>query len=284
MQECMRLCNRKAFFLSLLLISLFLVCGQVSLGAGLENIRPEQLQKLSTLKIFFGHQSVGNNIMKGVGEVLVEYPQVRLHVLETRNKDDFRQPVFAHASVGKNNSPQSKIDDFVALMDGGLGNVVEIAFLKFCFVDVNQSTDIEALFKEYSARFSLLKKKYPDTVFVHLTVPLLRRSQAGFLTRIKKTLKKVTGKKSGGFFDDANNIARNRYNEKLINYYQDREPIFDIAALESTHADNTRAGFTADGQMNYVLAPEYTEDGGHLNSIGRKFVAEQLLIYLSGIR
>jgi lysophospholipase L1-like esterase len=30
-----------------------------------------------------------------------------------------------------------------------------------------------------------------------------------------------------------------------------------------------------------LLALEYTDDGGHLNSLGRKEVAEQLLIILS---
>jgi lysophospholipase L1-like esterase len=32
------------------------------------------------------------------------------------------------------------------------------------------------------------------------------------------------------------------------------------------------------------LCPEYTEDGGHLNAVGRKTVAEQLLVFLAGLK
>ena len=37
------------------------------------------------------------------------------------------------------------------------------------------------------------------------------------------------------------------------------------------------------GKTFYAMAPEYTYDGGHLNELGRKKVAEQLLILLANL-
>lgn len=249
---------------------------------GMQDVSSEKWQQLTEKKIFFGHQSVGNNIMMGVTEVVAENPSIQLNILETRDVADFSRPVFGHASVGKNNSPISKMDDFVQLMDSGLGGLVDMAFLKFCFVDVDRTTDLEALFAAYTERFSLLRKKYPDVVFVHFTVPLLRRNEDGFFSKLKKGLKKLSGKKTDGFFNDSNNIARNRYNRMLKAHYEGREPVFDIAGLEATGPGGIQVGFSADGQMNHTLAPEYTEDGGHLNKTGRIFIAEQLLNFLAG--
>ncbi len=67
----------------------------------------------------------------------------------------------------------------------------------------------------------------------------------------------------------------------LIKQYEGKEPIFDIAKIESTFPDGTRSSFTKDGKTYYSMVPEYTYDGGHLNETGRKKVAEQLLILLA---
>jgi hypothetical protein len=59
--------------------------------------------------------------------------------------------------------------------------------------------------------------------------------------------------------------------------------IIDIAKIESTYPDGTRCSFSIDGKTYYSMAPEYTSDGGHLYEIGRKKVAEQLLIFLANL-
>lgn len=41
--------------------------------------------------------------------------------------------------------------------------------------------------------------------------------------------------------------------------------------------------FTSNGKIFYALVPEYTHDGGHLNSIGRKLAARQLLLFLADL-
>jgi len=42
-----------------------------------------------------------------------------------------------------------------------------------------------------------------------------------------------------------------------------------------------RSFFRKGNQIYFTLIPEYTDDGGHLNTLGRKIVAEQLLIFLA---
>ena len=49
------------------------------------------------------------------------------------------------------------------------------------------------------------------------------------------------------------------------------------------YPDGTRCSFTKDGKTYYSMVPEYTTDGGHLNEIGRKKVAEQFLILLANL-
>ena len=219
-------------------------------------------EKLSQKKIFFGHQSVGFNIIDGLKDIMKEYPQIKLNI-------------FAHARVGKNKDPKSKIDAFAHVMEKGIGNKADIAFLKFCYVDVMAGTDVHKVFTEYMNTMSRLKKTYPKTNFIHVTVPLTTRQ-----TGIKARIKKLIGKPVGGYDD---NIKRNEFNELLIKEYDGKEPVFDLAKVESTFPDGTQATFSKDGMTYYSMVPDYTYDGGHLNEIGRKKVAEQLLILLANL-
>jgi len=236
------------------------------------------LQSVSGKKIYFGHQSVGNNLLEGVRDILKENPSAKLNILETDSHSDISVGTLAHSSVGKNNDPVSKIEDFQAKMDAGLGNNVDIAFFKFCFVDIDSHTDIDSFFEKYRATMAELKKRYPKTTFAHCTVPLLRKEEFS----LKNWVKQFMGKE-GGFFDNRHNRARNEFNELLINEYQGKDPIFDLAGVTSTHPDGNRETFTVGSKKYFALVPDYTEDGGHLNPTGRRIAAEQFLVFLSGI-
>ena len=69
----------------------------------------------------------------------------------------------------------------------------------------------------------------------------------------------------------------------MLKEYKEKEPIFDIATIESTYTDGTRSNFVKNGKIYYIMVPEYTYDHGHLNKVGRKRVAEQLLIFLANL-
>jgi len=232
--------------------------------------------KLSHKKIYFGHQSVGFNIVAGVQDVMKENPQIHLNTLETNSVADFSKPVFAHSRVGKNHDPDSKTGDFKRIMEEGIGDKVDIAFFKFCFVDITSNSNINSIFTNYRTAMSRLQREYPNTTFIHVTVPLIKTMPLN----IKIWLKELVGMNIG-FFDKSHNAARNKFNDILTNEFMGKQPIFDLASIESTHINGRREAFSKDGKKYYSLVPEYTHDAGHLNDIGRKIIAEQLLILLA---
>ena len=235
-------------------------------------------QKISGKKTYFGHQSVGNNLLDGVRDILKENPSAKLNIIETERHSDITAGNLAHSSVGKNNDPMSKIEDFLDKIDNGLGNNVDIAFFKFCFVDIDSRTDISGFFEKYRSTMAELKERYPETTFAHCTVPLLRKEEKS----LKNWVKGFLGKE-GGFFDNRHNRARNEFNELLMNEYQGKEPVFDLAGVTSTHPDGSRETFAIRSSKYFALVPDYTDDGGHLNLVGRKIAAEQFLVFLSEI-
>ncbi len=242
--------------------------------APIKNIPESAWNKLSQMKIYFGHQSVGNNIIKGLEDILTENPQIKLNIVETNNPADFSAPIFAHSGVGKNMEPQSKIDAFADFMEKGIGGRADIAFFKLCFADIIGTTDVNKVFNAYKNTMSHLKRQYPKTTFVHVTVPLLS-IQKTFKTRIKRMM----GKRDEWGYDG--NIKRNDFNELLRKEYEGKEPVFDLAKIESTLKDGSNLIIKEDGKSFQTLAPEYTHDGGHLNETGRKIVAQSLLVFLT---
>ena len=116
-------------------------------------------EKLSQKKIYFGHQSVGFNIIDGIKDLMKENPQIKLNIVETSKQADFKISIFAHSAIGNNEEPISKIDAFANFMKKGLGGKADVASLKFCFVDIRSTTNIESLFNNYKNKMSLMKKE-----------------------------------------------------------------------------------------------------------------------------
>ena len=263
--------NPKILTLTAFLITLFTanVCGggEMSQNKNLENV----LKNLSGRKIYFGHQSVGNNILGGVGDILKENPQVKLNIVKISEPAALNSPILLHSFIGENENPESKINDFAKNVEKGIGNNADVALFKFCYVDINRMTDVERLFLAYKDTMERLKAKYPKTKFVHVTAPLTIPESSA-----KAFLKGLIGKED-------NNIKRNFFNEMLRKEYGGKGILFDLAEIESTYPDGARAFFTSGGKKNYTLVPDYTDDGGHLNEKGRKVVASEFLRFLSGL-
>jgi hypothetical protein len=232
-------------------------------------------KKLAQKRVYFGHQSVGNNILSGIQDLMKEDSRIKLNIVETHDLEAFKTPLFAHSIIGKNMIPESKCNAFVDYMEKGLGGKVDIALFKFCFVDVTGATDVNNLFNEYKKTVSRIKEKYPGTTLVHVTVPLMTVQ-----TRIKARIKQIIGRPIGGYDDNA---ARGEYNDSLRREYEGKEPIFDLARVESTFPDGTRAVFRKEGKTYDTMVPDYTDDGGHLNEKGHKLAAEQFLLLLANL-
>ena len=265
---------------ALILFPFLIACGggkkmdPVNRSPVFSDVSETEWKRLSGRTIYFGHQSVGNNILSGIRDVMKETSLVNLSIREVQTPEKVAGPVLVHSKVGKNEDTTSKIRDFTDYLKGGIGESAEIAFLKFCYLDVDAKTDIEKLFSEYRNYMSALRQMYPKTKFVHVTVPL-KIVQENY----KSIIKKYTGFGSLWEYEDAK--ARNRYNHLLRKEFEGKEPIFDVARYESTYPDGRRSGFRLKGEWYETMAPEYTDDGGHLNGTGRKEVAKQLLIFLA---
>jgi len=241
----------------------------------LKDVPTSSWKALSEKKIYFGHQSVGYNIISGIEMLLMENHQIKLKIKETYDLSKCETGVLAHSRIGYNNYPESKLKAFEFYMNAGGENSVDISTFKYCYVDFNQKTKVKEVFNEYKITMSALKNIYPKTVFVITTVPLTT-----IQTGIKAWIKKIIGKPLRGV---AENIKRNEFNELLRNEYKEKDPIFDLAEVESKYPDGKRSTFEVDGKTYYSMAADYTFDGGHLNEIGRKKIADAFLLQLANL-
>lgn len=248
----------------------------------IQEVPQERWDNLAQKKIFFGHQSVGYNIITGIEQVLKEYPNIKLKIVKTTNADDINEPVFAHDWIGSNMDPESKTRAFAEVMQGGVGGKADIAFMKMCYVDVTANTNVQEVFQDYKQKMANMANQFPDKEFIHLTVPLTAKPKG--MKAVKQTgknvIKKVIGKP---VFDYKDNINRNKFNEMLKAEYAGKAPFFDLALLEAAGPDGEPSVFIKDGEQIMTLANEYTDDGGHLNAEGSRRIAEQLLIFLANL-
>ncbi len=239
----------------------------------IEDVPIEKWEQLANKRIYFGHQSVGFNIIDGIEKVLSLHPSIKLSIVETRKDDLINKGIFAHFRVGENRNPFTKINDFVNVIDNELDKAPDIAFLKFCYVDVPDNVAVYKLFELYKAKTEALKKNHPNLNIVHFTMPLKTQHFSW-----KSKLKNFIGKES---WELAENIKRNNYNKLLLEEYKGRQPIFDIASYEATLQNGSQAVFKYKGEQFLYMQDSYSSDGGHLNSLGAQVIAEQLLIFLA---
>lgn len=242
----------------------------------IDDVPGEYWKALAGKRIFFGHQSVGYNIIDGIADVANEHDYIKLNVVQTRGPAEFDRPLLAHAQVGRNHDPASKIESFKHIMDAGVGNKADIALFKFCYVDVTRESDPKKIFDSYRAAMEDLKRRYPRTRLVHVTVPLCSAPK-GIRRNLKQSVKSLIGKP--GVLED--NVMRERYNKLLRDAYSGKEPVFDLALIESINPNGLKCYAPKKAERVPVMALEYTDDGGHLNGVGRKKAAEQLLIVLA---
>ncbi|HEX4682837.1 MAG TPA: hypothetical protein VH277_09025, partial [Gemmatimonadaceae bacterium] len=79
------------------------------------------------------------------------------------------------------------------------------------------------------------------------------------------------------------NRRRNRFNRRLVDEYSGRHAVFDLARLESTRPDGTRAFDYDGGEVVYSLAPEYADNDTRLTGAAQRMLGEQLLVFLAGL-
>ena len=223
-------------------------------------------------RVFFGHQSVGMNLLDGVRR-LAEQERAGFRVVETTDPLALVPGTLAHSFMAENGDPELKLVSFERALDSGIGDVADVALLKFCFVDFSPSTDVRSLFAKYEAMLARQRARHPHLAFVHVTVPLTT-VQGGLRGLVKRAL----GRVPAGL---AENAKREEYSNLVRRAYQGKEPIFDLARLESTAPDGSVASESDGVRRVPSLADVYTEDGGHLNREAQLRLAHELLSVLA---
>lgn len=227
------------------------------------SIEKLNIDKLADKYIYFGHQSVGKNILDGIAE-----SGINIQISEITEIGD-KNTGFIHSYIGENTNPLSKLEDFSETIKS-INGEIDISIIKFCYIDFNENTDIQSLLSNYMKVFDQLHDDYPGILFVHMTIPLVEQ-QNGIKAFVKRILKRP-------IYGSTENLVRQDFNALLRENYAN---IFDLAAIESTRPDGTRLEHMLKGRKYYSLYPGYTDDGGHLNETGRRIVAYELLKYLS---
>jgi hypothetical protein len=234
-----------------------------------KQVTAEQWNTLSKRTFYFGHQSVGANIVDGVREIAAQRPEIQLRIVS-----DAPTPaagVLNEFPIGRNEDPESKNAAMIAATQSALGPLPVVMF-KYCFVDVDEAADVRSLFQHYRQTVAAVRSRHPEAVVVHVTLPLA--TEPSKLRYYMNTVRGIPTTRDA-------NARRNEYNEMLRAAFAGKEPVFDLAAVESTHADGTLEYGMRDGARVPALAPEWSADGAHLNAAGRKHVAEQFLATLA---
>jgi len=230
-----------------------------------------QLATIATSRIYFGHQSVGANVLDGVRALSSAQSTSPLAIIRTRDIDSVAGPALVEFTIGENGDPSSKARDFASVLDQKRASTPGVALFKYCYLDITPDTDVGRLFAAHRDSVRALQARHPELTFVHVTAPLTTVEPAP-----KLLIKRLLGKPSSR---DVNR-KRNEFNALLRREFQG-EPIFDLGRVESSRTDGSRALFVAGGDTVYTLASELTDDGGHLNAAGRRAAAMELLAVLS---
>lgn len=234
-----------------------------------------ELLAVGRARVFFAHQSVGENILTAIPRVyrMRQLPPPKVSELADSGPEDR----LVHTRIGHNGDPLGKIAEFDRLIRQGLGDSADAALLKLCYADVRDTTDVRGSFTAYHETMASLQVAYPEVSVLVATVPLTTRRSA------KGTVKQWLGR--GDRHGPEHNVAREQFNSLLRAAYAGTGRLVDIAAIESTGPRGRRVTNRHRGRTCPALAREYASDHGHLNEAGGVAVAGGMLgVLASAVR
>jgi hypothetical protein len=218
----------------------------------------KDLAALGQARVYFNHQSVGFNILSGVGDL----GEIPITQAELGQPAAFAKRGIVHTALGVNTEPLTKIEGFKQAL-GAMAEPPDVALMKFCYVDFQQGIDPQALFARYKEAIDELSARMPRTRFMHVTVPLVVAKP-----KWKRLIKDVLGRND----DSYANAKREAFSELLRRTYP-ADRVFDLARVESTRPDGSTEAFDRDGRRVPALVSGYSDDGAHLGPIGRTVAA-----------
>jgi len=208
-------------YVFVILIFMVLSCGKkIDNYSDIKEIQMNQfadqdILKLKNKKILFGHMSVGFNVLDGLKDLIKDDTRFKDYpVVELKDEDVINDSGFYHKRNGQNSFPVTKCDAFRSLlMKDSLGAQFDIAFFKFCYVDLKSETNVEEVFQYYAETIESIKSAFPKLNIIHVTVPLMVHNYT-----LKSTIKNWIKK-------DMANINRNRFNQLLLEKYGSASPL-----------------------------------------------------------
>lgn len=211
-----------------------------------KSLPQSSMDEIGKQRWFFAHASVGWNMVGGIGDLNDADPARHQLVVETVTPGSPPPASTADGSVYEsyrgNPGWAEKFAQFeISLRDEGWRYpAVDVVMNKLCYDD--HRADATA----YLNSMTLLEKEYPATVFVYTTMPL----RTDFLD---------------------NNVRINLYNETVRAHCAANDKLlFDVADIEAHDPDGNEMLFEQDGVYYQMLYEGYTDDGGHLNELGRQ--------------
>jgi hypothetical protein len=248
--------SKRPLFISITLLACLFTSAAVTRGESVRigytnclavtNYSQSLMTEIGQLKWYFAHASVGGNMMDGVAD---------LHGMNTNFyqfhgvSEDDNPPATTGTGViyeyaRGNPGWQAKVDSFQTCVSNGWRfPKINLALNKFCWID--QTADLVY----YLRSMTNLEAAFPQTAFVYATMPL-------------------------DTSEGSDNYLRNVYNDGLRGWCRTNNRIlFDIADVEAHDTSGTLCTFTYNGRTCQKLFAGYTDDGGHLNLLGRPLVA-----------
>jgi hypothetical protein len=250
--------------------------GEVARVAVQPTVTAETWSTLAGTRVWFGHQSIGRNVLEGV-RALADSASGHGATIATlgdaASVPATGAPLVVEFPIGENGFPLSKLEGFAAALDRLGPDARGVALFEYCFLDVTAATDVAALFERHRTDIAAMRAKHPGLTFVHMTVPLTVDEPLA-----RRMVKGILGKPTSR---DAN-AKRAAFNAMLRQEYAG-EPTFDIARVESTLGDGSRVIVAQGADTVYALAPELSDDGAHLNAAGRRAAAAAFLATLATV-
>ncbi len=204
---------------------------------------------------FFTHASVGGNMVQGMNDLNTASPgryqlvtsSVAYLDAEMRAEDPPATPTPGTVYESDRGNPgwadKLVIFDNSVQVSGWRAPSVDAVMNKMCFIDQ------EAVAADYVASMTALQSSYPGTPFVYTTMPLMNT-------------------------EDADNVLRNQYNAAVRTHcVSGGFLLFDVADIEAYDPAGVQHTFEYGGQTYQKLYDGYTDDGGHLDSVGQQRVA-----------
>lgn len=231
------------------------------------------LARLRSVKVVFGHMSVGEDVIAGVRELGRGDGEPGVAVFPLKNTEVPSQPGLWHLTLGHNADPVAKIRRFEEIAKGFQNSPPDAVMMKLCYVDIVAASDLERIQRAYRDMVKTVEGVLPRTRVLHVTTPL-EAAPVG-----KAKLRRAIGGLIGRAGPVRDNGQREAYNKWLRREYGSSGTVLDLAQMESNGAQGSCvARFDSEVPMMYST---YTDDGGHLNRTGRKVVASAFLMALS---